>query len=209
MTEKASPPVAPVASSVQAPKGNFADLWLGLQVRTLRQAKRLSLKQLADQIGTSIGMLSQIERGISSPSIKSLREIAEALAVPVMYFFRGAEHGSREEMGRIVRAKGRRILRLPSRGVTKELVTPDLSGQLELLLVIIEPGGSSGGEFYTHKGEEAGYVISGSMQLHVSDQSYVLHEGDSFRFESTIPHRFESASSTEARVLWVTSPPIF
>lgn len=199
--EQEAPAVAEAAS--------HADLWLGRQVRALRQGMRLSLKDLADQAGISIGMLSQVERGISSPSIKTLRQIAEALAVPVMYFFRGAEHGDIREIDRIVRAKGRRILRLPTNGVTKELLTPDLSGELEVLLVVMTPGGTSGPAPYTHKGEEAGYVLTGSLRLFVADDMYLLHAGDSFRFASTIPHRFENASAEETQVIWVMTPPMY
>lgn len=178
-------------------------------MRALRQGARLSLRQLADRAQISVGMLSEIERGLASPSIRSLRALADALAVPVMVFFRDAEHGNEPDIERIVRGKARRILRLPSNGVTKELVTPDLSGTLEVLMVTIEPGGSSGPETYTHKGEEAGLVLAGTLRLAVDDKTYLLHEGDSFRFASTIPHRFESAADVVTRVIWVMTPPLY
>lgn len=191
------------------PSASFTDLWLGLQVRTLRQGMRLSLKQLADQVGIAIGTLSQIERGLSSPSIKTLRQIAEALDVPVMHFFREVGSSDPREIDRIVRGTSRRILRLPSNGVTKELLTPDLSGDLEMLLVILEPGGTSGPAPYTHKGEEAGYVLHGALRLFVEDNVYVVSAGDSFRFASTIPHRFENSSEEETQVIWVMSPSMY
>lgn len=199
-----------VPESATAPPGAaVADLWLGMQMRALRQGARLSLRQLADRAQVSVGMLSEIERGLASPSIRSLRALADALAVPVMVFFRGAEHGNEPDIDRIVRGKARRILRLPSNGVTKELVTPDLSGTLEVLMVTIEPGGSSGPETYTHKGEEAGLVLAGTLRLAVGGKTYLLDEGDSFRFASTIPHRFESAADVVTRVIWVMTPPLY
>ena len=89
------------------------------------------------------------------------------------------------------------------------LLTPMMPGTLQLLLVTLDPGGSSGSEHYSHKGEEAGVVIAGTMKLWIEDQAYILKEGDSFRFKSTRRHRFESASKQTTRVLWATTPPIY
>src|SRR5690349_18288817 len=74
---------APAAG--RAPK--IADLWLGTQLRALRKAKQLSLAELAAGAELSIGMVSQIERGLASPSIRSLRKLGEALGVPISWFF--------------------------------------------------------------------------------------------------------------------------
>ena len=68
------------------PTGKVADLWLGLQLRSLRKAKELSLAELAAAADLSIGMVSQIERGLASPSIRSLRKLGEALGVPISWF---------------------------------------------------------------------------------------------------------------------------
>jgi len=186
-----------------------ADLWLGVQVQDLRKTNGLSLQQLAERSGLSIGLLSQIERGLTSPSIRSLRQISEALGVTPASFFHEETPPPPEELGKVVRRNKGRQLRLPSNGVAKWLLTPDLSGNLEMLFVEIQPGGKSGTEFYTHKGEECGYVICGAMRLWVGDQLFILHEGDSFRFRSTIPHRFENGADVVTHVLWVITPPFY
>lgn len=186
-----------------------ADLWLGLQVRDLRKTLRLSLQQLADKSGLSTGLLSQIERGLTSPSIRSLRQISEALGVTPARFFHEEAPPPPEEIGRIVRRGQGRLLRLSATGVAKWLLTPDLSGELEMLLVEIQPGGKSGDELYTHKGEECGYVVSGAMRLWVEERCYLLAEGDSFRFRSTTPHRFENAAETMTNVIWIITPPLY
>lgn len=188
---------------------NVADLWLGRQVRSLRKAKGMSIQQLAERASLSIGMVSQIERCMASPSIRSLRGISEALGVPISWFFHEAAVADQEELGIIVRRNHRRLLRLPTNGVSKELLTPDLSGELEVLLATIEPGGTSGPELYTHEGEEAGYVIKGALNLWIKDRLYRLEEGDAFRFASTTPHRFENAADSQTQVLWVISPPLY
>jgi transcriptional regulator with XRE-family HTH domain len=186
-----------------------ADLWLGMQVRDLRRMKGLSLKQLGERAGLSVGMLSQIERGLSSPSIRSLRQISEALGVPPARFFHEQGAPTLPEIGKIVRRGTGRMLRLPTNGVSKQLLTPDLSGALEMLLVVVAPGGSSGPEHYTHKGEECGHVLSGSLSLWIGGDVFALERGDSFRFTSTTPHRFENPGRNEAQVLWIITPPLY
>jgi transcriptional regulator with XRE-family HTH domain len=186
-----------------------ADLWLGMQVRDLRKTNRLSLQQLAEKSGLSVGLISQIERGLTSPSIRSLRQISEALGVTPARFFHQEEAPPPDEIGRIVRRGKGRQLRLTGVGVAKWLLTPDLSGDREMLLTEIQPGGKSGDELYTHRGEECGFVVSGAMHLWVEERCYLLREGDSFRFRSTLPHRFANAAETLTSVLWIITPPLY
>jgi transcriptional regulator with XRE-family HTH domain len=193
----------------KAPMPAAADLWLGIQVRDLRKQQGLSLQQLATRASVSVGMLSQIERGLSSPSIRSLRQISEALGVTPSRLFSEEAQPVAEEIGKIVRRDKGRLLRLPANGVSKWLMTPELSGALEMLLVVIEPGGSSGPGFYNHVGEECGYVISGAMRLWIDQDCFLLKQGDSFRFASKIPHRFESAADGTSEVLWIITPPLY
>jgi transcriptional regulator with XRE-family HTH domain len=189
--------------------GGTADLWLGQQVRALRKAQRLSLAQLAERSDLSIGNLSQIERGVRSPSVRSLQRLSECLKVPVGDLFQARELPPVAEFGTIIRRKARPILNLSKTGCHKELLTPMIPGSLQMLMVTLDPGGSSGTDHYHHKGEEAGVVLSGAMKLWIEDETYVLKEGDSFRFKSTRPHRFESASKQTTRVLWAMTPPIY
>jgi transcriptional regulator with XRE-family HTH domain len=186
-----------------------ADLWLGQQIRALRKAQKLSLAQLAARSDLSIGNLSQIERGVRSPSVRSLQRLSECLKVPIADLFQTRALPPASEVGTILRRKARPILNLSKSGCHKELLTPMMPGTLQLLLVTLDPGGSSGPEHYVHKGEEAGVVIAGAMKLWIEDQIYILKEGDSFRFKSTRRHRFESASKQVTRVLWATTPPIY
>jgi transcriptional regulator with XRE-family HTH domain len=192
-----------------ARKDGAADLWLGQQIRALRKAQKLSLSQLAERSDLSIGNLSQIERGVRSPSVRSLQRLSECLKVPIADLFQTRTLPPASEVGTILRRKARPILNLSKSGCHKELLTPMTPGTLQLLLVTLDPGGSSGPEHYSHKGEEAGVVVAGAMKLWIEDQAYILKEGDSFRFKSTRRHRFESASKQTTRVLWATTPPIY
>ncbi|WP_374653398.1 cupin domain-containing protein [Dongia sp.] len=184
------------------PAAKIADLWLGQHLRGLRKMHDLSLEQLAERCGLSVGALSQIERGITSPTMRSLRRLSEVFNVPMSQLFHEGDYPPVEELGRIVRAKGRRVLSLNTTGVQKELLTPSASGSLEIYLVTIAPGGSSGPELYTHKGEEGGYVMAGELVLEIEDRTFHLKTGDSFRFKSQTPHRFANKTKAETVVVW-------
>lgn len=187
---------------VAVPPTKIADLWLGQHLRGLRKMHDLSLEQLAERCGLSVGALSQIERGITSPTMRSLRRLSEVFNVPMSQLFHEGDLPPVEELGRIVRAQGRRVLSLNTSGVQKELLTPAANGALEIYLVTISPGGSSGPELYTHKGEEGGYVMSGEMLLEIESREFHLKTGDSFRFKSQTPHRFANVTTEETVVVW-------
>ncbi|MEO1191909.1 MAG: cupin domain-containing protein, partial [Pseudomonadota bacterium] len=189
--------------------GDETDLWVGKQVRSLRKAKRLSLKQLSDASGLSIGLLSQIERGTSSPSLRSLQALSEAIGVPAIWFFNDGRTPPREERDMVVRKGAGRRLELPHKRLMKELITPDLTGALQMLIVNVEPGGSTGSETYAHEGEECGLVLEGELDLWVGERHFHLEAGDSFRFASSLPHRSRNGGSVTTRIVWVTSPPFY
>jgi transcriptional regulator with XRE-family HTH domain len=184
-----------------------ADMWLGQQLRALRRGRRLSLVELATRTGLSIGNISQIERGVSAPSVRSLKKLSEALQVSIGDLFQETDLPPASEINYIVRAKTRPLLRLGATGVQKELLTPTTPGALQMLMVTITPGGSSGPDHYTHRGEESGLVLSGALELWIEDECFILKEGDTFRFKSSQPHRFANAGVNTATVLWVQTPP--
>lgn len=182
------------------------DVWLGQQMRALRHANGMSLKELADSAGLSIAMVSQIERGISSPSIRSLRQLSETLGVPASYFFQDVGHPATLEIGKIVRRHARPTIAFATK-VTKQLLTPEFPGLMEIFLITVQPGGSSGPENYTHEGEDAGVVLKGALELWVDGQRFNLEEGDGFRFKSNLPHHFTNATDQTTEAIWVLSPP--
>lgn len=179
------------------------DVWIGARLRELRKDRGLSIQELADKVSLSIGMISQIERGVSTPSLRSLRLLAEALSVPVSWFFASAKgHAASRH---IVRKDQRRRLRVPDVGVVQELLSPNSASKIEIYEVTLKAGGGSGPGAYTHEGEKFGLVIEGQMQLHIGSDVHTLENGDSFHFPSTQPHRFENAGSDIARFVWVVS----
>ena len=185
------------------------DAAVGAQLRALRRARGLSLQQVADATDLSVGLISQVERGLSSPSVRALRSLADALGVTVGWLFHHGSPPPPEEAGIVLRQRHRRRMEFNGGEVTKELLSPDLDGQLEILVVKVVPGGSSGGVPYTHAGEEGGVVLEGELDLWVEDKLYRLAPGDSFRFLSTRPHHFANPGRVPAKVLWVITPPSY
>jgi len=179
------------------------DQRLGETVRLLRQRAGLSIQDVAKRTGLSTGMISQLERALATPSVRTLRLLSVALDVPITYFFEPHEAG--EPLRYIVRKNDRRLLRLTASGVVKEALTPAEKGELELYELTLNPGGSSGTDFYQHMGEKAGYVLSGRLRLWLDNEAHILEAGDSFRFPSTVPHMFDNPAQQVARVIWVTS----
>lgn len=179
---------------------------LGARLRRLRKRRDLTLQAVSEATSLSVAMLSQIERDVSSPSIRSLQRLSDALEVPIGWFFSA---GPREADAAdwVLRRAARRVLGLAGNGVTKELLSPPSDGAIELLLVTIEAGGSSGASAYTHPGEDAGLVLEGTLRIDVDGESSLLGPGDAFRFASTRPHRFENGGSTRAVVVWALTPP--
>lgn len=182
-----------------------AEALIGAQLRELRKAKGLTLQEVAGSAGISVSYLSQIERNVSRLPIGVLKQISDVLGVHMNWFFQPGVLGLAEEREIVVRAANRRHLSFTGLGITEELLSPNLSGPLEMLISTIDPGADS--EFYAHDGAEAGLVMSGTLDLWVDDQHFRLRKGDSFAFPSTQPHRCANRCSSAVQVLWVITPP--
>ena len=181
------------------------DVAVGQRIRDLRRTRAMSLEAVAARTELSIGFLSQIERGLSSPSLRVLATLADVLGVGIAGLFGTREDDAAAPDAIVTRERQRAQLNLWRTGISKQLLSPAGSeGRLNLFLVHMEPGGSTGDELYTHDGEEAGLVIEGEMKLTVDAESWTLKHGDSFRFASRRPHRFSNPSGdAKAVVLWV------
>ena len=199
--------VAAVSAPDNAPAQDDVLRRIGNDIRGLRKARGLTLTQLAEVSGLSIGYLSLLERDRSTPSIKALHAVSRALGVTISWFFESSNLPE-EERGLVVRRNGRRRLDY-SAGVVDELLSPNLHGALELLSCRFPPGASSGDEPYSHAGEEAGVVLRGQLELWVDGKTVVLEAGDSFGFQSTLPHRYRNSGADETEVIWAITPPSY
>lgn len=181
-----------------------ADRSVGQKLRQLRKARGRSLKQLSDEAGISIGFVSQIERGLSSPSVRTLVRLADVLGVSMGELFSGLDHKLDGETRIVARTFEHQTLDMPSTHVVKRWLTPfSKVPRLDIYTIELAVHGTSGDHSYAHEGEEAGLVLEGGLELVVDRQRYVLGEGDSFRFASHRPHRFANAGNRTCKVLWV------
>jgi transcriptional regulator with XRE-family HTH domain len=177
---------------------------LGERIRLLRRARPLTLRQLAEAAGVTESFLSQVERGVTSPSIATLRRIARALGLTIAQLF------ADEPRRRVVRHTDRRRIAYPGLGAVDEFLTASTSGRLQVILSTIEPGGGTGPEPYTHDSdEEVVFILEGSLHVWVADEHHVLDEGDALTFPSRLPHRNANRGDRTARVLFCLTPPSY
>ena len=179
---------------------------LASDIRALRKARGFTLIEAAQRLGRSVGWVSQVERGISTPSIGDLRALGELYGVPLSLFFAN-EPADRTEAGVIVRAGRRRALGSSDSGLVEELLSPDLGGSFEMLRSEFAPGAELDVPSIRPT-EEAGYVVEGVFEIEIAGAWHRLEKGDSFRF-ANLPFRWRNPGSVPAVVIWVISPPVY
>ncbi|HEX5015645.1 MAG TPA: cupin domain-containing protein [Candidatus Limnocylindrales bacterium] len=182
-----------------------SELQLGPRIRALRQARGLTLRELASRAGVTESFLSQVEREVTSPSIASVQKIARGLDLAIAELFV-------EELphGRVVRRGDRRRIAYPGLRAVDEFLTSGLGGRLQVILSTVEPGGGTGDEPYAHDSdEEVVIVLSGTLELWVEDERYVLEAGDTVTYSSRLKHRNKNIGDTTATILFCLTPPSF
>lgn len=200
-----SPSETSTASAAPQRIHSVIDLWLGEQLRHRRKALRLPLRQVAEECGVSVSLLSQIERGLRSISMRTLVALANRLQLPVETLIRNTRHspGHDETDGFVVRAGAHAQIDSGDKGIRKENLTPPAASGVELYRATVEPGGSTGDAlFFTGRGEQVGHVVQGQLELFVRDRLFQLHAGDSFCYDGTAPRRWRNPGATVTVVLW-------
>jgi transcriptional regulator with XRE-family HTH domain len=192
---------------------------LGPRLRAARSSSGRSVRELARRVGCSASLISQIERGVSVPSVGVLYALATELGSSLDYLLFGSGAGpdadatptampdpkAAEPPPTIVqRACDRRIIDLAS-GVRWERLTPQSEAMTDFLEVIYSPGGHSTDERrpLRHDGREYGLVISGTLTANVGFESYELGPRDSIAFDSSTPHEYLNKTGDVVRAIWV------
>ena len=178
---------------------------LGPRLRQVREERGLSARELARRAGCSASLISQIERGVSAPSVGVLYTLATELGASLDYLFGVvAAGGPPDGHGIVQRPVSRAIIDLAS-GVRWERLTPGPDGRVDFLEVIYRPGGHSTDERrpLRHDGYEYGLILSGRLRANVGFDSFELGPGDSIAFDSSTPHDYWNATSDEVRAVWV------
>jgi XRE family transcriptional regulator, regulator of sulfur utilization len=179
---------------------------LGPRIRILREGMDLSLRDLAERSGVSAPMLSQVERGETSPTLQVASRIARGLDLRLSQLLRLDEQGAVT----IVRRSERRKGPAAAGGHRYEVLTPPLPGQrAEVSLHMLAPGASTGGRgdppMHEPGSREVAIVEKGTVMFHCDGHCYGLDGGDSVTFDADLPHRFENPGEDEAVLLAVVS----
>jgi transcriptional regulator with XRE-family HTH domain len=174
---------------------------IGGRLRAARQARGLTLQQVADATTLNKGFISRLERDEVSPSVASLVSICEVLGIRVGELFEPPATS-------LVRAGEGRPINFGGTRVSELLLTPGTQSELQVIHSIVEPGGGGGDELYTLDCEvEFVYVIRGRLELRLSDETVRLAAGDAFTFPGREPHTWSNtADSDECEVVWVLAP---
>ncbi|QCO57228.1 helix-turn-helix domain-containing protein (plasmid) [Pseudorhodobacter turbinis] len=179
---------------------------IGARLRFRRKLRGMSLKQVAQGAGLSIGMISQVERGLALPSVKSMRAICAALDMPVAWLFEPASQKPEDNSDYVVRNESRRELSFDDGKLRKQLLTPDTQPQIQMLRFMMQPGADSGEPYSNTEGGKCGLVVGGTLGLELDGMSHIIKKGDSFAFPAWTMVRFWTIGDTPCEVIWVVSP---
>ncbi|HVQ59066.1 MAG TPA: XRE family transcriptional regulator [Solirubrobacterales bacterium] len=189
-----------MSTTIAAPPAHTADPspTVGHRIKALRDAMNLSLRDLAERSGVSAPMLSQVERGETSPTLASAAKIAAGLELTLSQLLR-LDEGQHVAVSR---ASGRR--RYERGGHRFEELTPPLPGQrADVSLHVLEPGATTGGRadppMHEPGSRETAVVLAGTLALVVDGSRHDLAEGDSVTFDADLPHHFENDGEEPTR----------
>ena len=177
---------------------------IGNKIRELRIQKGLTQEELADRAELSKGFISQVERDLTSPSIATLMDILQCLGTDLKDFF----NEDTDEQIVFHKEDYFQKLEVDRQHIIEWIIPNAQKNIMEHIRLTLEPGGSTYPD-NPHEGEEFGYVLSGSIILHLGKKSYPVKKGETFYFTPNTTHSIECGGKSGAVVIWVSSPPSF
>ena len=182
-------------------KSELKELRIGQKIRALRQERRLTLQDLADQTGLSKPLLSQIENDQVTPPIATLLKISKGLKVEIHYFFES--EGNRQKFvlmrGEEVPASRRRPKGEITDGYLYRSLAPGIRHKnIEPFLVEFESTEWDDSRFFSHDGEEFLYILGGELEFHFGDEVMSLKPGDSIYYDSAERHGYVAKGEDRA-----------
>jgi transcriptional regulator with XRE-family HTH domain len=189
------------------------DLEVGQKIKLLRKAKKMTARKVASEATISVAMLSLLENGSTSGSVETLRKIAKVLDTTLAHLFTNDEVSSNnidDESVYVVREYQRKKISFPDPLYTCELLVPDLQGDIELILVNLEPNRVTNEVIpHTKGGEECNYVTEGEIVVTLEDKEFILNKGDCIRFNPATAHKIENRSLEKASYISIITPVSF
>jgi transcriptional regulator with XRE-family HTH domain len=177
---------------------------IGEKIKELRVQKSLTQEELADRAELSKGFISQLERDLTSPSIATLVDILQCLGTNLEEFF------TNTESEQVVFKKSDYFEKYDNELKNKiQWIIPNAQkNMLEPILLTLDAGGSTYPD-NPHEGEEFGFVLNGSITLHIGSKTYKAKKGESFYFKANKQHYITASEKQGATLLWVSTPPSF
>lgn len=175
---------------------------IGAKIKRLRLSNQLTLEELANRSELTKGFLSQLERDLTSPSIATLENILEALGTNLKNFF------SEDEDEQIVFSKDDFFENTQDDYKISYIIPNAQKNEMEPILIELKEDKKSM-EIDPHDGEEFGYVIQGKVTLVNGEEEYDVKKGETFYLKGNLPHYIINKNDTLAKVIWVSTPPIF
>ena len=186
---------------------------VGQKIKHLRKEKKMTARQLAKESLISVAMLSLLENGSTSGSVETLRKIAKVLNTTLAHLFTNDEEtqmNANNESAYVVRKNKRKTISFPDPLYSCELLVPDLQGDVELVLVNLEPNRITEVLIpHTKGGEECNYVLEGEIVVTLDKKEFILEKGDCIRFNPDIPHKIENKGQIHASYISVITPVSF
>jgi transcriptional regulator with XRE-family HTH domain len=179
------------------------DQSIGITLAKYRKEKGLTLQQLAEKVKLSAAYLSQIEHGRASPSISTLRNLANGLGVRLVDFF---EEELINDPVVMTPERWSKVLIPGWQSDTRRLVHHIGTKRMEPFFTTIPPGGKNK-QAYAHPGEEFGFVIEGVLSIIIGEETHEVGPMCSFYFSSALPHSWINKGKKPVRMIWVVSPP--
>lgn len=176
----------------------------GEKIRSVREKRGLTLKAVAQAIGVSESLISQIERNKVAPAVDTLLDIAALLNLDLEYLF--SEY---KKPGDVTVMKAGDRPRFQEGGASYEFLSRAQEGDqgIEAYNLELSPGGIKGSPDYGHVGKEMGILLQGSGELRCGGQVYPLEAGDSVSFSSDVPHVLVNTGNETLKAFWVVTPP--
>lgn len=176
---------------------------LGTRLRARRKALGLTMQKVADDAGLTVGFISQIERGLASPSLSSLAAVARVLDMDT-----GALFAQPPSPGEVTTAGMRPVYGLDPAAMTYERISSSFAGNV-LRGVIIHEAPQHRSEPIRHEGEELFYILQGALTVEIEGQRQVLQAGDSIHFASTRVHSSWNHTDLPTTILHVCTMDVF
>ncbi len=177
---------------------------IGNKLRSLRQARKISIKEMADTSGVSSSLISQIEHGKVSPSLNTLKKILDAMGETVISLVQ--QNSSESPMKGFIKREDRMTVTVAPGLYYEVLSAPNKSYSMFISYLSPDAGTE---DFFIHEGIESGIILKGKIELQLGDSTLILEEGDSITHSSTIPHKWKNLGNEVAIGIWVVCPPSF